>query len=114
MVGDEVYSNDAVDPTLRIVPPEFTTPVNTELTFAADVVMPVGVEVIEYRWDFGDGVGGYGETVAHTYRVPSHQTRCVLTVLDSTARLTTGAHQMNLRPAALVRVEDLQAHALPA
>lgn len=105
-VGDTIYSNGSVDPLTRIDPPEFSTPVNTELTFEADIGLPEAITIIEYRWAFGDGTGGYGPSVDHTYRVPSPQTRCVLTVLDSTGRVSYAAHQMNLRPADLIRIDD--------
>lgn len=111
LVDGDVYSNDSVDPATLLHPPVFETPVGQELTFVADVAAPIGVSIVEYHWDFGDGTQGYGTPIAHTYRVASPQTRCVLTVLDTLNRLTSGARQITLVPSIAIQISSLRVRA---
>lgn len=50
------------------------------------VTAPPGIEVLEYFWDFGDGLTGHGPIVTHTYEVPDPTTSISLTILDSFGR----------------------------
>lgn len=63
-----------------------TTPTNTLLTFTANLVIPVNLSIIEYRWDFGDGGVAFGPSAGHTYLVAASQTRTTLTVKDNLGR----------------------------
>jgi hypothetical protein len=74
------------------------TPTNQALVFTATVVVPAGVTIKEYRWDFGDGNIGYGPSVTYTYRVANPSTMVSLTVTDSLNRSKTRAKLVNLRP----------------
>jgi hypothetical protein len=59
------------------------THLGEELTFTANVEVDEGDFILEYQWDFGDGVIGYGPSVVHTYRANSPQIRVHLTVTDN-------------------------------
>lgn len=108
LIDGQTYSNDSVDPATLIHPPVYLTPVGEDLTFTATVDAPEGIDVVEYHWRFGDGTEGYGATIDHTYHVPSPQTRCVLTVLDTLNRPTIAAHQMLLVPSSAIQISSLQ------
>ncbi len=82
----------------------YTTPNNTLLTFTASVVMPSGVIVTEYRWDWGDGQVGYGSTATHTYKVAPPETAVKLTITDSNRNTWGKSKILNLRFAGLIRV----------
>lgn len=64
----------------------FYTPVNQLVTFVAAVTVSAGINIIEYRWDLGDGTIKYGSTVGHTYNVPNPSLTAKLEVLDSLNR----------------------------
>ena len=65
-----------------------STPVSLAVEFFGEgyTITPPGVEILEYRWDFGDGYVGYGPIVTHTYEVADPNTAISLTVLDSLGR----------------------------
>lgn len=76
---------------------------NVLLTFTADVVfynqgfdLQGPLTVVEYIWDFGDGVIGYGNPVTHTYNQPYFNASTHLKVYDSLGRLWTTRAQMYL------------------
>lgn len=73
------------------------TSTNTALTFTATVVTPANLTVIEYRWDFGDGVIAYGPIVGHTYTMPSPQTAVSLVVTDNLFQQSSRQRLLNLR-----------------
>lgn len=77
----------------------FTTPVNTLLTFVASVILPPGVAVVEYVWNFGDGSIGYGPTVTHTYKTPNSQTSATLNVIANNGTQVSRSKGLNLRAA---------------
>jgi hypothetical protein len=60
-----------------------TTPINTALTFSSIVTLPPGLFILEYKWDFGDGAGGYGSSISHTYSAANPATQVSLNVLTS-------------------------------
>jgi hypothetical protein len=67
--------------------------VNTMLTFTATTRISNqgnditgNLTIIEYRWDFGDGVVGYGNPVGHTYKITNFQAQAALRVTDSKGR----------------------------
>lgn len=51
---------------------------NTQIHLTASV-KPATTPIVEWHWDFGDGVTGYGPTISHTYITASSQTQIVLT-----------------------------------
>lgn len=56
------------------------------LTFTASLVTEDAsgrLTVIEYRWDFGDGVFGYGNGATHTYKLANFSAATILRVTDS-------------------------------
>jgi len=55
--------------------------VYTEIVFSAASSYDPDGEIVEYRWEFGDGTTGAGETVAHAYLKPGTYEVC-LTVVD--------------------------------
>lgn len=52
--------------------------------------------ITEYRWDFGDGVIGYGNPVTHIYRVANFQTQASVRLTDSKGRRWFTRAQMYL------------------
>lgn len=61
----------------------FYTPVNQLVTFVAAVTAAANAPIIEYRWDLGDGIIAYGQTVGHTYNVPNASLTAKLEVTDA-------------------------------
>ena len=82
----------------------YITPTNTPVTFTAQVIVPAGVFIVEYAWNFGDGTKGYGPSVAHTYTVASGLTSVSLTVTDSFDTRVSMSRVLNLRYANVVIV----------
>jgi hypothetical protein len=56
------------------------------------------VDKVSYRWDFGDGATGSGDSIKHTYVVPDRRYDIVLTALSS----ATGCTDTLYRPAYMV------------
>lgn len=52
--------------------------------------------IVEYRWDFGDGVYGYGADAVHTYAMANFQTQTALRLTDSLGRYWYSRAQMYL------------------
>lgn len=77
----------------------FTTGTNTLLTFTTTSVLPPGLAIIEYRWDFGDGVIGYGSSVVHMYIAANSNAQVGLNVLMNNGKRFTRHRALNLRPA---------------
>lgn len=82
----------------------FRTAALQELTFTANVRMPIGTFVTEYEWNFGDGQKGYGEIVTHKYTTPSPSTRTRLCITDNRGRRFCIGKPMNLYAADLTVV----------
>jgi len=59
---------------------------NTPLTFTATFTMPRERTAVEWIWDFGDGVKGYGNPVIHEYVTPILGARVSLRILDDLGR----------------------------
>lgn len=77
-----------------------TTPLNTALTFTAAI--SAGADVItEYKWDFGDGSIGYGQSIQHTYRTAVEQRAVKLTATDARGRRYVRSKKLNLTFVAL-------------
>lgn len=85
----------------------YTTPINTPLTFVASATFAPGVTALEYRWDFGDGIIGYGPTVTHTYKVAASDTAVTLIVTDSLLNQTSRSKILNLRPADRITISEV-------
>jgi|SRR5208282_920463 len=89
-----------------------TTPLNEQITFTAVsegktpqeeaeaghyyVITPAGVTILEYIWNFGDGIVGYGPIVTHTYTVNDPNTTISLVVVDSLRRRSSISKPLNL------------------
>lgn len=84
----------------------FYTPVNQLLTFVATATPPPGINIIEYRWDLGDGNVKYGQTIGHTYNVPNQSLTCKLQVTDSLNRTVYLAKVMQLQVMFPTTVQD--------
>lgn len=80
------------------------TPTNTLITFVATAVVPAGFPIIEYKWNFGDEMIGYGATASHTYVVANPTTQVSLTVTDSLRRTASTSQVLNLRFAKAIGV----------
>lgn len=80
----------------------FITPTNTLITFVANVV--TDLLIVRYKWDFGDGVVGYGPTATHTFRTYSPQQQVSLLVTDESAKRHYAAKQLNLRSSETIQV----------
>lgn len=77
------------------------------LTFVATVVyLAPGDSIREFRWDFGDGQIGYGQTVTHTYRASVPGLRCRLIVRDNHNRVVVAGRDMNLTPSDPINVSQ--------
>jgi hypothetical protein len=83
----------------------YTNTINTAITFDAKdseslghpkVVSPPGVEIIEYFWNFGDGVTGRGPVISHTYKIAGSETAVILAVTDSRGKRYTCRKPINL------------------
>lgn len=68
--------------------------VNGTITFTATFA---GATVIEYHWDFGDGVEGWGNPVTHIYEIPNQHIQAVLRVTDTLGRRFYTRKQMYLK-----------------
>jgi PKD repeat protein len=68
--------------------------VGEETEFTATVALPYGRLAIEYAWDFGDGVKGYGNPVVHTFKTLTSHSRVSLTVTDDLGHRYRVAKQM--------------------
>lgn len=60
-------------------------------------LIPTGVSVLSYTWDFGNGQKANGPVVSTTYSTGAPDAITTLTVLDSLGRSRTCFHQMNLQ-----------------
>lgn len=77
---------------------EFTTKANQLLTFTATVSGPSGFVVKEYKWNFGDGMVGYGIVTKHTYLLAVPQTQVTLIVKGSDHNEYRRTNILNLVP----------------
>lgn len=77
----------------------YVTPINTDLTFTADVIITSkNLSIIQYRWDFGDGTIGYGPTINHTYFAAAPQTQALLNITDNLGNVYGRHKAVNLVP----------------
>jgi hypothetical protein len=81
------------------------TPTGNAITFYATdsaslglpkLTVPPGVTIIQYRWDFGDGVIGYGQTVSHIYQFVIPGLQVNLSVTTNSGQLIARSQQLNL------------------
>lgn len=81
-------------------PGDFQTPTGSPITFLASVVFPTMTEdplvAVEYRWDFGDGVVGYGSSAVHTFKFANPHLRVALRVTDNKGRRYFVSHPLHL------------------
>lgn len=77
-------------------PPSYQFSTNTTLTFTSNINFPYGVTILEYLWNFGDGIEAYGATVDHVYAAASPETRVTLCVTDNYRRKVCAGRVMNL------------------
>lgn len=73
----------------------YYTLTDTTITFTATVAFTdPGRQVIEYHWDFGDGVNGWGNPATHIYKGNSKHAQAVLRVTDDRGRQYYARKQM--------------------
>lgn len=84
----------------------FYTPVNQVLTFEAIVTPPPNINIIQYRWDLGDGNVKFGQTIGHTYSVPNQNLTCKLQVTDSLNRTVYVSKVLQLQVMFPTAVQD--------
>jgi hypothetical protein len=84
----------------------FYTPVNQLITFVASVKSDPNYPIIEYRWDLGDGVVMFGQTVGHIYNVPNQSLTAKLAVKDSLNRSTYVSKVLLLQVQFATTVQD--------
>lgn len=87
------YPSDTGD--IRYVAHHILT--NSEINILASII-PADSPVVEYKWDFGDGVIGYGPNVTHTYITPSPETSITLTATLADGRKFYSNQVVNLIP----------------
>jgi hypothetical protein len=58
-------------------------------------VVPAGIQIIEYNWDFGNGSTAQGPVVSTTYTQATPDGACTLTVTDSLGRVTRTTKRLN-------------------
>jgi len=86
-VGSETYTTDYD-----------YTPINTEITFTATASVS-DATILEYHWDFGDGIEGWGSPATHQYStwINSHYSvQAVLRIRDSRGRQLYARKQVYL------------------
>lgn len=74
----------------------FTTPTGQAITFTADVTPFNGASIIEYLWDFGNGVNGYGASTTYTFNAPNPSQQVSLLVRDSNGLVASAVKTLNL------------------
>lgn len=77
----------------------YYTAVNTTITFTAAVTFyDAARSVVEYYWDFGDGISGWGSPATHVYKtgVVNKHVQAVLRVTDDLGRQYFNRKQMYL------------------
>lgn len=74
----------------------YQTPTNTPITFAANAKSDPLAPVIEYRWDFGDGVTGYGASITRSFSVANVAQTITVRVLDARGRVASSQRPMLL------------------
>lgn len=94
---------------------DYITEVNNEVIFDCldslslglpHLIVPNGVNVIEYAWDFGTGFTALGPVVSTTYTQPTPDGACTLTITDNLGRVTRTTKRLNF-----VDLNPLQANA---
>jgi hypothetical protein len=76
----------------------YETNINTDIEFAATVVSTGSSDIVELRWDLGDGTIAFGDLVNHTYKIANPNIEVSLTVTDNRGRKSAVKHPINLRP----------------
>jgi len=77
------------------------TDILTPITFTAinqshpHVEVPANVSIINYEWNFGDGMTGRGPVVTHEYKVASRAS-VTLTITDSRGLTFSSSRYLNL------------------
>jgi len=81
----------------------YYTPINTEITFTATASVS-DADIVEYKWDFGDGTEGWGNPATHEYSTwiddgygsYQYSVQAVLRVRDSLGRKFYARQQIYL------------------
>lgn len=60
-------------------------------------IIPTGVTILSYAWNFGNGQTAVGPVVSTIYVTAGPDVQCSLTVLDSLGRSRTAFHNLNLQ-----------------
>lgn len=60
-------------------------------------IIPPGVTVVFYQWDFGNGLTAIGAVASTTYVVGAPDVSTKLTIIDSLGRSRSVFHNMNLQ-----------------
>ena len=74
----------------------YSTPINTLVTFTADIKYVNG-KVIYYRWDFGNGETDFGPTVGRTFKLANPQNLITLTITSNEGQTAYRTKILNLR-----------------
>jgi hypothetical protein len=74
----------------------YKTPTNTPITFTANAKTDALAPVIEYRWDFGDGSLGYGQSITKSFVVGNVAQTITVRVLDARGRVASSQRPMLL------------------
>jgi len=101
-VYQKPYAEFSADPTIGVPP--------LTVTFDASASYDADGDIDAYNWDFGDGITGEGETIAHTYG-NAGRFMVVLTVVDNDYYTGTATQWVEVRDRPLtpvnVQVETL-------
>jgi hypothetical protein len=58
-------------------------------------IVPPGIQIIDYSWDFGNGQRAHGPVVSTSYTQPTPDGACTLTITDSLGRVTSTTRRLN-------------------
>ncbi len=74
----------------------YRTPINTLLTFTAQVNADPRAPIVQYRWDTGDGYVKFGSSITHRYVIPNQALMMNLEITDSLGRKKSVSHTLQL------------------
>jgi hypothetical protein len=98
--GAQIY-----DPRFYVDQLPLGSPITFDALDAQGLGLPVvaaTIPIINYQWDFGNGLTGFGSaaTTQYTYGAPPPSAQCTLTVTDALGRQYSTAKRLNIETSA--------------